>query len=236
MPVISRGGFVGTGPFGLTLFIVAIYDRLARFYDRAFAPFERRFLARWREETLSLLPEDAVILEVGCGTGANFRFYPAGCKAFSTELSLRMLEIAVAKAIENKLIQADAQALPFAEDVFDAAFATLVFCSIPNPAQAFAELRRVVKPGGKIILLEHVRPKGMLGRAFDLLNVLTVLLIDDHFNRRTSQLAADSGLRVTEVRERARGAVNLIICENPETGSDSISANQIGEGVSSPQA
>lgn len=196
-----------------------IYDKLARFYDCAFAPFERRFLARWREETLSLLPEDAVILEVGCGTGANFRFYPAGCKAFSTELSVKMLELAVGKVAENKLIQADAQALPFPESVFDAAFATLVFCSISDPAKAFAELRRVVKPGGKIILLEHVRPKGMLGRVFDVLNALTVLLIDDHFNRRTSLLAAISGLRVKEVREKARGAVNLIICENPVAGS-----------------
>lgn len=193
---------------------MAVYDRLARFYDCAFAPFEERFLSRWRAETLALLPSDGTILEIGAGTGANFRFYPEGGHAFSTELSIKMLEVAAGKAKRNKLIQSDAESLPFGENVFDAAFATLVFCSIPDPAKAFAELRRVVKPGGRIILLEHVRPKRVLGRIFDLLNVLTVLLIDDHFNRRTAELAAKSGLQIEEVREKARGAVNLIVCEN----------------------
>lgn len=203
------------GLLALTLFIVAVYDRLAGFYDRAFAPFERRFLEKWREETLSMLPREGTILEIGAGTGANFKFYPAACRAFSTELSIKMLEIAAGKTSGNSLIQADARFLPFGENEFDAAFATLVFCSIPDPPKAFAEIRRVVKPGGKIILLEHVRPPGLLGRFFDVLNVITVFLIDDHFNRRTAVLAANSGLVVEEVRQKARGAVNLIICNNP---------------------
>lgn len=194
---------------------MAVYDRLAGFYDRAFAPFEKRFLAKWREETLSMLPREGTILEIGAGTGANFKFYPAACRAFSTELSIKMLEIAAGKTSGNSLIQADARFLPFGENEFDAAFATLVFCSIPDPPKAFAEIRRVVKPGGKIILLEHVRPQGLLGRFFDVLNVITVFLIDDHFNRRTAVLAANSGLAVEEVRQKARGAVNLIICNNP---------------------
>lgn len=68
-------------------------------------------------------------------------------------------------------------------------------------------------PGGKIILLEHVRPKGLLGYAFDLLNIFTVALIDDHFNRNTARLAENAGLKVLEVREKAFGIINLIICE-----------------------
>jgi ubiquinone/menaquinone biosynthesis C-methylase UbiE len=103
--------------------------------------------------------------------------------------------------------------LPFAENSFDAAFATLVFCSIPQPELAFVELQRVVRPGGKIVLLEHVRPNGFLGYVFDLLNVFTVALIDDHFNRRTAQLAENSGLKLMEVRQKAGGAVNIIVCE-----------------------
>ncbi|MGH9949341.1 MAG: class I SAM-dependent methyltransferase [Pyrinomonadaceae bacterium] len=192
---------------------MAVYDRFAKYYDRAFAPLERIGLARYRRETLSLLPKDAAILELGSGTGANFEFYPASRLAVSTELSVNMAEKAKLKLCANLLINADAQNLPFSENVFDAAFATLVFCSIPDPALAFAELRRVIKSGGSIILLEHVRPNGFLGYFFDALNFLTVRVADDHFNRRTAKIATDSGLSVIEIRSKMLGIVNLIVCK-----------------------
>lgn len=191
----------------------AVYDKFASNYDRAFAPLERLGLRRWRQEVIDLLPKDASILEIGCGAGANFEFYPQCRRAVSSEISIGMLEIARNKRRENHLIQADAQSLPFGEDEFDAAFATLVFCSIPDPALAFTELRRVIKPGGKVILLEHVRPDGILGPVFDLLNRATLALADDHFNRETAKIAADSGLKMIEVRKKLVSIVNLIICE-----------------------
>lgn len=192
------------------------YDKFAERYDRAFAPAEKWFLSKWREETLSFLPDNSKILEVGAGTGLNFRFYPAACNAAATEISFKMLEFAAGKTLQKKisLAQADAQELPFPAEHFDAAFATLVFCSIPNPGRAFSELRRVVKKGGKIILLEHVRPNGALGYIFDILNLVTVPLIEDHFNRRTAKLAKESGLKLLETKRKALGIVNLIICEN----------------------
>ncbi len=191
-----------------------IYDKFAESYDKAFAPFERRFLSSWRKETLSYLPENSRILEIGAGTGANFRFYPSCAKAVAGEISYKMLEIAKGKTDFIELVQTDAETLPFAANSFDAAFATLVFCSIPNPENAFREVQRIVKPNGKIILLEHVRPKGLLGYFFDFLNIFTVALIEDYFNRNTAKLAEDSGLRILEVKEKAFGIVNLIICEN----------------------
>ena len=191
-----------------------IYDRFAKGYDKAFAPFEKRFLNRWRAETLSFLPENARLLEIGAGTGANFGFYPNAKCAVASEISIRMLEIARRKTVEIKLVQADAQSLPFAANSFDAAFATLVFCSIPNPQNAFAELKRVIAPGGRIVLLEHVRPDNLLGFVFDFLNIFTVRLIEDHFNRQTAKLAADSGLKILEVKRKALGIINLIVCEN----------------------
>lgn len=194
--------------------VAAVYDRFAKNYDRAFAPLEWLGLRRWRQEVVGLLPNDADILEVGCGAGANFEFYPQCKHAVSSEISIKMLEVAAGKRRENHLIQADAQSLPFGEDEFDAAFATLVFCSIPDPMLAFTELRRVVRPGGRIVLLEHVRPEGiLLGPAFDLLNRLTVIAADDHFDRETAKLAAESGLRVVEVRKKMASIVNLIVCE-----------------------
>jgi ubiquinone/menaquinone biosynthesis C-methylase UbiE len=191
-----------------------IYDRFASYYDRLFAPFEKKFLGRWRAEAFDELPAEAALLEIGAGTGANFEFYPPCRRAVASEISLSMLHAANAKRGLQQLVQADAQELPFADDSFDAAAGTLVFCSIPRPDAAFAELRRVVRPGGRIVLLEHVRPDNLLGYLFDLLSVFTVALIEDHFNRRTAHLAAAAGLKIIEVRSRAAGAVNLIVCEN----------------------
>lgn len=190
-----------------------IYDKLAAAYDRAFAPFEHRFLAGWRKETLSYLPNNARILEIGAGTGANFSFYPPVKHAVASEISRKMLVFAREKTNSINLVQADAETLPFAGNSFDAAFATLVFCSIPQPENAFAELIRVVKNRGVIILLEHVRPPGFWGFAFDFLSILTVALLEDHFNRQTAKTAEKSGLKILEIREKAFGIVNLIVCE-----------------------
>jgi ubiquinone/menaquinone biosynthesis C-methylase UbiE len=189
-----------------------IYDKFARYYDSVFAPLERIGLARYRREALAELPEDARILELGCGTGANFKFYRKSEIAVSTEISLQMLEAARKKRVSNVLVNADAQYLPFGENEFDAAFATLVFCSIPEPPLAFAEIRRVVKNGGKVVLLDHVRPPGALGRIFDGLNRVTESVFEDHFNRRTAEMAGDCGLSVIEVRKKMAGIVNLIVC------------------------
>jgi ubiquinone/menaquinone biosynthesis C-methylase UbiE len=198
---------------------VQAYDKVADRYDRLFGPLETRFLSKWREEALSLLPSDSLILEIGAGTGLNFRFYPQNCRGVASEISSRMLCFARPKINAKKivLVQADAEQLPFANDSFDAAFATLVFCSIPKPENAFGEIRRVVKNGGIVVLLEHVRPRGVLGYFFDFLNIFSVRLIEDHFNRQTALLAANSGLEIVEVREKVFGAVNLIVCRNPQT-------------------
>ena len=191
----------------------AVYDKFAACYDLFFAPLEWLGLRRWRQEAIALLPTNSTILELGSGAGANFEFYPASKLAVSSVISISMLEIAQTKRRENHLIQADAQSLPFGEHEFDAAFATLVFCSIPDPTRAFKELQRVIKPGGRIVLLEHVRPEGVLGSVFDLLNKATLPLADDRFNRETAKLAAESGLEVTEVRKKLGSIVNLIVCE-----------------------
>lgn len=190
-----------------------IYDKFAAGYDRALAPMEKRFLSRWREETLSYLPENARILEIGAGTGLNFRFYPPSRRAVASEISMKMLARAKEKTATIRLVQADAEILPLAADSFDAAFATLVFCSIPRPETAFAEIKRVVKNSGRVVLLEHVRPPNPAGYFFDLVNLATVPLFEDHFNRPTARLAANSGLKILEVREKAFGIVNLIVCQ-----------------------
>ena len=193
-----------------------VYDDLAEHYDRVLRPFERWFLARWRAAALAELPADVRLLEVGAGTGLNFRHYPPGARGAATELSGAMLKHARRKRERPAgvaLVQCRAEQLPFADDAFDAALATLVFCSVESPPAAFAELRRVVRRGGRVVLLEHVRPDNLLAPLFDWLNFCTVRLCADHFNRRTALEAAAAGLRVLRVTRRLLGTVQLIVCE-----------------------
>lgn len=212
------------------------YDRLAARYDRAMRPLERWGLARLRAAALGQLPAGARLLEVGAGTGANFAHYPRAARGVASEPSAEMLKLARARLARARddnehndddhdnggdnddgaesisLVRAPAERLPFADDSFDAACATLVFCSVASPARAFSELRRVVRAGGAVVLLEHVRPAGLLGYAFDALSLLTVALFEDHFNRRTADEARRAGLRVVGVEKHLLGVVQIIVC------------------------
>jgi ubiquinone/menaquinone biosynthesis C-methylase UbiE len=190
------------------------YNELAPNYE-AISRFEQRFFPTLRAEALSLLPADARILEVGAGTGLNFAHYSAGATGVASEPNSEMIKRASDKPKPSgvSLVQNCAEQLPFADNSFEAAFATLVFCSVTSPEAAFAELRRVVRSGGLVVLLDHVRPRGLLGPAFDLLNLLTVPLFADHMNRRTAELAKSAGLEVVDVRKHAWGIINLITCK-----------------------
>jgi ubiquinone/menaquinone biosynthesis C-methylase UbiE len=192
----------------------ATYDNLAPHYDRAMRPLERWLLARLRARTFTALPQGARLLEVGAGTGANFPLYPRDLRGVASELSFAMIEKARAKELPAEVcfVQSAAERLPFADASFDAAVATLVLCSVASPPEAFAELRRVVKRGGTIALMEHVRPDGLLGYFFDVLSVLTVALLDDHFNRRTAEEALSAGLSIQRIERHALGIVNVIVC------------------------
>ena len=192
-----------------------VYDRFAGGYDRLIRPWERLGLARLRAAVLAEMPSGGWLLEVGAGTGGNFPFYPRDARAACAEPSREMLLRAREKPERPAgaaLFQSVAEALPFADGTFDAAFATLVFCSVASPAGAFAELRRVVRPGGRVALVEHVRPRGALGYAFDALSLVTVPLMEDHFNRRTAEEARRAGLDVLRVDEHLLGIVQLIVC------------------------
>lgn len=197
-----------------------VYDRFAGAYDRHMRPLERWGLARLRASALGALPRAGRCLEVGAGTGGNFPYYAPGATYVASELSGEMLKEASAKRRPEgvRLVRARAEALPFADASFDAAFATLVLCSVESPERALAELRRVVRPGGTIALLEHVRPGGLLGYLFDALSLLTVALFKDHFNRRTLDTARRAGLEPVSVERHLYGIIQLIVCRVPPAG------------------
>src|SRR5690348_12238280 len=122
------------------------YDRLAPHYDSKIARLERRFLERLRREAIATLPAAGRILELGAGTGLNFRFYHVQSHVVATEPSTQMLRVAARKERPRQLclVQSCGEQLPFGDGSFDSALATLVMCSVNSPELVFRELRRVV--------------------------------------------------------------------------------------------
>jgi len=177
-------------------------------------PLQRWFLHAMRAQAFAKVPSGGRLLEIGAGTGLNFEHYPPNLIGVATEPSRAMMDIARQKGRPERvlLVQSQAEHLPFAGKTFDAALATLVLCSVVSAEEALAELRRVVKPGGAVVLLEHVRPSGLLGLIFDLLNQISVWLFADRLNRRTAETATAAGFEVLEREKRLLGIINLIVC------------------------
>lgn len=190
------------------------YDAFAERYDSAIRPCERLFLARLREKTIAALPEGAKLLEVGAGTGLNFSYLPSSTQGVASDLSREMIRRALLKKERPRrvsLIQSNIEALPFPDEHFDAALSTLLFCSVASPEKSFSELKRVVRRGGTVVMLEHVRPPALLGPIFDLLNLVTVPLCEDHFNRRTAEEAIRAGFQIESLERRVLGIFNIIV-------------------------
>jgi ubiquinone/menaquinone biosynthesis C-methylase UbiE len=96
----------------------------------------------------------------------------------------------------------DVQHLEFGDDTFDSALATFVFCSVPDARKGLGEIRRVVRPGGRIHLLEHMRSKTeWIARIMDLLDPITVRVLGPHINRRTVEAVRNAGLDLFEAKE-----------------------------------
>jgi phosphatidylethanolamine/phosphatidyl-N-methylethanolamine N-methyltransferase len=202
----------------------ARYNRIAPIYDVMEIFAERRFTP-WRQKLWSEVP-DGQILEVGVGTGKNFPYHPAGVEVTGVDLSDRMLARARQKAeklgYSIQLHEMDAQQLDFPDDSFDAAAATFVFCSVPDPERGLREMARVVKPGGRIVLLEHVRidQPAIIGKVMDLLDPLVARLMGPHINRRTAETVRRAGLEVERVEDLTpRGLVKLIVARSSSNGT-----------------
>lgn len=186
--------------------VVARYDRIARFYDILDRPMDliggvgrrrRRLLDRARGATL----------EVGVGTGRNLGLYPPGVELTGIDVSEQMLKRARRRTAdldrEVRLEQADVQHLPYPDDSFDTVAATCVFCSVADPVAGLREVARVVRDDGRVLLLEHVRPRNrLLGWIADRITPVVRRLIGPDVNRDTEGNVAAAGLEVVEIRRR----------------------------------
>ena len=190
------------------------YQRIARFYDLMYLLPERLFQP-WRGRLWSLVIGRQV-LEVGVGTGRNIVFYPEGVRITAIDLTPGMLERARQQAHqlgkEVDLCLMDVQNMDFPEATFDTVVATCVFCSVPDPVLGLSEVLRVAKPGGQVLLLEHVRSKNpRVGALMDFLNPFFVRMMGSNINRRTVENVQKAGLEVESVANLDNGHVFKLI-------------------------
>ncbi len=190
------------------------YNRIAPVHDFMDVLIERSRYSRWREILWGKV-EGANILEVGVGTGKNFPYYPPQAEITAIDFSEKMLAYARDKArkqgVRIRLERMDVQKLEFADNTFDTVVASFVFCSVPDPVAGLTEVERVCKPGGKVLLLEHVLSANrILARLMNLANPLVVRTIGANINRRTIENVVHSGPRVDQVTGLAAGIFKLI--------------------------
>lgn len=195
-----------------------VWDRSAAGYDKQIAFFERHLLAGGRE-WLGRRARGRV-LEVAIGTGRSLPFYRPDVQVTGVELSPAMLHNARALAVqlgrEVDLREGDAAALPFADESFDTVVCALALCTIPEPRRALAEMRRVLVPGGRLLLLDHIGSSWPpVYVAQWLVERLTIPLAGEHFTRRQRGAVVASGFNPVEAERLKAGMVERIHATKP---------------------
>jgi ubiquinone/menaquinone biosynthesis C-methylase UbiE len=192
------------------------YDRFARCYDWLEGIPDLLGIRRLRRSLLSRA--SGSVLEVAVGTGKNLVYYPHDCRLTAVDISRKMLNVARQRAAKLSMhvsfSLADAEVLPFADGCFDTVVSSLSTCTFPNPAGAFAEMARVCRMDGKILLLEHGRSdRDWLGRWQDRHADQFAKPVGCHWNREPLEFAKQAGLKVVKSRRSFFGVFHQIEAE-----------------------
>jgi ubiquinone/menaquinone biosynthesis C-methylase UbiE len=163
------------------------------------------------------------VLEIAAGTGRNLRHYPPRVRLTAIELSPEMLELARREATalgrDVDLRVGDAQKLEFADDSFDTVVCTLALCTIPDDRAAAREVKRVLRPGGRFVLLEHVRsPVPAVRFGERLLEPIMLRLEHDHLTREPLEHLKAEGFVIERIERSKLGIVERTAARNPAVG------------------
>jgi ubiquinone/menaquinone biosynthesis C-methylase UbiE len=195
-----------------------IQDKHAGGYDRQMGFFDRVLFAGGRGWVCS--QAEGEVLEIAVGTGRNLGHYPSGVKLTAIDFSPEMLAIArrraedLGAAVELRL--GDAQALEFDNESVDTVIITLALCTIPDDRKAAAEAWRVLRPGGTLVLLEHVRSPSLPVRTLQrLLDPLAVRFEADHLVREPLDYLADAGFAIESAERSRLGIVERVLARKP---------------------
>ena len=195
-----------------------VWDNTAPGYDKQIAFFEKTWFTGGREWLTSRARGQ--VLEVAVGTGRNLPGYPAEVALTGIELSPAMLAIARQRAAdlgrEADLRDGDAERLPFDDASFDTVLCALSLCTIPSPVAAVGEMRRVLRPGGRLLLLDHIGSTWPpLYAAQWLAERVTIRTAGEHFTRRQLPLVKAAGFQVVESERLKAGTVERIHAVKP---------------------
>jgi ubiquinone/menaquinone biosynthesis C-methylase UbiE len=198
--------------------VLRLYEKEAPKYDRQMRFFEWLLFGNGREWVCS--QAEGEVLEIAVGTGRNLPYYPDGVRLSGVELSPAMLEIARTRARELgreiDLRVGDAQALEFPDESFDSVVCTLSLCTIPDDRAAVAEVRRVLRPGGRLLLLEHVRsPLLPIRTAERLLEPLMLRFEADHLTREPLEHLRAEGFAIERLERSKLGIVERVAARKP---------------------
>ncbi|MCX7856165.1 MAG: class I SAM-dependent methyltransferase [Anaerolineae bacterium] len=189
----------------------SVFDALASGYDLGLWPLEVAVLRRMRRQAFPKVEGQG--LEGGVGTGVNLPFYPPTATVVALDASAPMLRRALRRPARAFVwaVQADPHCLPFRDGAFDAVTGSLVFCSVAEPERALGEVYRVLRPGGRLLLLEHTRGQGLGAWLTDRLHPLWLAWNGVcHLNRETARSIRQSGFRLRREESRVLGIFRLI--------------------------
>jgi ubiquinone/menaquinone biosynthesis C-methylase UbiE len=195
------------------------WDKHAPSYDRQMAFAERRFFGDTREWVCSQASGE--VLEVAIGTGLNLEHYPRGeVRLTGVEWSPAMLDMARQRARSLgwgvDLRQGDAQALEFADASFDTVVCTFSLCAIPDDRQALREMARVLRPGGLLLLADHIEAAAWPVRALQrLVELVSIPVGGEHFRRRPLRLVESLGFTVDRHDRFKLGIIERLAARKP---------------------
>jgi len=198
------------------------WDRHADSYDRQMAFLDRKLFGDSRRWACRGAAGD--VLEVGIGTGLSLDGYPTDVALTGVDLSPRMLEHARRRAAATgrpvTLQVGDAQRLNFPDAAFDTVVCTFVLCSVPDERRAIAEMWRVLRPGGRLRLADHVVSTSAPARALQrLIELVSVPVGGEHFRRRPVTHLPGQGFAVEQQERFALGIVERVVARKPATGT-----------------
>lgn len=178
-------------------------ERFARRYDRLERYAERRWLGSLREQLLG--EATGVVIDVGAGAGANLDHLRRAGRIIAVEPSgpmrVRLIARAARTAVPVSVLAGRAEQLPLRDNVADTVVFTLVLCSVTDPARALTEARRVLRPAGSLVFLEHVRGTGVAGWAQDRIAGLWSRIGEGcEPNRRTAAAIPAAGYRIDRMQ------------------------------------
>jgi ubiquinone/menaquinone biosynthesis C-methylase UbiE len=190
------------------------YDRIAPYFDAMEAVMEGLFFKNWRKKLWSKV-DGHHILEVGVGTGKNFEFYPIEARLTAIDFSEKMLKQALhnknRKSVAVDLDLMDVQSLAYADNSFDTVIGSFVFCSVPLPIKGLKELYRVCRPGGQVLLLEHViSSNSFFAKLMNGINPIVLGLVGANINRNTVKNVKACGFASVRVDYRSSHIIKLI--------------------------